>query len=71
MKESSIWVFSLNVVVVEGIHAGFADIQNGESCVDRSVECLQEKNGGDRIEDFRSMKVRLGGVFLNLIFVAE
>ena len=56
------------------IHYGFADIQNGESCVDWSVECqldLQEMNGGDRVEDFRGVDVRLGGVILDLFLVAE
>ena len=63
-----------SVVVVEVIHDGFADIQDREFCVDGPVECqlgLQKVDGDDRVEDFEGVEVRLGGILLDLFFVAE
>ena len=56
------------------INDGFANFQDREAGVYRSIECqlgLQEVDGGDRVEDFRGVELWLGGVFLYLFFVAE
>ena len=56
------------------IHDGFANFQDREAGVYRSIKSqlgLQEVDGGDRIKYCRGVELRLGGVFLDLVFFAE